>query len=272
MELRQFEKALNSTDFKVNMEAMKFAVSQCVEGFDVQDYNEVLENALEDNNKLKYLVECFGNPLVDGEVDIYLSNEEMVNLFEDYTSHRELSQQQEIALSKLKEEEFFDIVAAGSVFTSECVFNKFSVDTISNFNVDDIKAIAHIADQNYGINFNIKNVDPVIKGVVSIVNNGNYNLEQSFAYLSSASSLLNKMVYGIDIDLAYQAELGNVAANDILNKRALEKLNAKINNTDEKFSYTNLAIKQSSIKFDKELDDLEDDYEEKPKSRMKMKF
>lgn len=272
MEIKEFSKLINSNNLEKNFEAIKSALDIYYNNENIDEYIEVFDSALENNLKLAYIVEEFGNPFLDGEVDMYLSKEECIKTFEYFNAGRNISQIEEILLDKLKNENFFDIVSASHIQSSECVFNEFSLDVVSDFTADDIKAINYILKKDFEFNFDKKNLNSVIKSTAEIISNGNYTLEQSMSYVVSCASIVNKLDQGVELDNAYKEILKDKELNGYYNMKALEKINSKITGTAPKFNYTELALKKTSLKYDREIDELDDDYEDKPKSRMKVKM
>lgn len=272
MEIGQFRRALKSDDFEQTINALRLALEDYSNGLDIDAYEEILIESLELNPKLDWLIDNYGNPFQDGDDIFYESKQLMIEMFEE-NNYLELSEQQEIFIEKLKSEDFFDIVAANSVVGLKPFLNELKPEVCSMLSIDDCKAIINILDNNQNMSFDMDKLDFAVRGMVKTASIEEADPKRCAKLFSSAVGFLNLNTYGLEFEDAYKVLIENADLNGKINSEIVEKIYEKIANPEsnikKKFNPLDLERLKDELKY-KDFDD--DDYEEKPAKRMKLKM
>lgn len=273
MELEDFKEALENSNFEQTIIAIRSALDDYSNGINIDDFEDILLNSLEDNPKLDWLIDTFGNPFQDGDDSIYVDNQSMIDAFEDM-NYLELSEQQEIFIDKLKNEDFFDISAANSVIACQPQINLIKPEVYMSLNNDDCKAILNVLDSKQNMFYVVENLDLAVLGMVKTSELGNYDEKSNVNLFKSAALFLNLNSFGLKFDEAYNALIENSVEDNTINSKIIDKIYNKVTDPENlvkpKFSLTALETKNSDIDNYYDLDDLDDKVSVKKKNKMKM--
>lgn len=272
MEIGQFKRALKSDDFEQTINALRFALEDYSNGLNIDEYEEILIESLELNPKLNLLIDKYDNPFRDGDSTIYESNASMIEGFEN-GNYLVLSEQQEIFIGKLKNEKFFDIVAANSVIGLKPFLNEIKPEVCSMLSIDECKAIINVLDNNQNLDYDIDKLDLALKGMVKTASIEEANPKRCAKLFYSAVGFLNLNIYGLEFEDAYKVLIENADLNGKINSEVVEKIYEKVANPESNIKKKFNALELERLKDELEYKDFDDDdFEEKPAKRMKLKM
>jgi hypothetical protein len=157
----KFIKEINADDFKVNTDAIAFALNELNNAYSETDYEDLMKNYL-DNPRLEYVLEILNPFEEEGFENLFTqaNREEAFETFIEFASIDGLNEPAKEILVRLNEGDFFDLSYALAVNDKKDLFENMSVDYIKKIPVNDLKAIISCIDDNIRDVFDKRTLKP----------------------------------------------------------------------------------------------------------------
>lgn len=146
----KFIEAINSSDFKENVDAIAYALVVLESGNNRIDFEDLIHKYL-DNSRLEVVLDTL-NPFEHEQFEpLYKQDdkEEMLKEFLKFASFDGMPEAQLALTKKLSEESFFDLSYALAINDKKNMFGSLNVDYIQNkMKFDDVKLLVSSFDEN----------------------------------------------------------------------------------------------------------------------------
>ncbi|WP_449102039.1 hypothetical protein [Pseudomonas extremaustralis] len=240
----EFIAAINSQDFKVNVEAIAYALIVTGNDSNRIDFEDLIHEYLE-NARLEVVLETF-NPFENECFEQLFkqeTKEEALTEFLKFASVDGLSDAQYEITKKLSEEEFFDISYALAINDKKNLFCDLNAEYVKNkMKFEDIKLLVCSFDENIQDKIDTRKVNIETKVFAEFARKSTSQAGLVVAYRNYEFAV-DCVIKNVDID----KEIENLKKNPKITYEDMRKICDKLSGNKKEISLTDFANKEHVI-------------------------